>query len=92
MPSCFELDPREADAFVCGMPLRQELVYRLAIRRACARCRGDRRFKKRTHELLFEFRKDLRAVLKEAAKLEAKLVAAVAGRQPRRRRPLARGK
>jgi hypothetical protein len=31
----FELDPEEADAFVCGMPPRQELVYRLAL---CGLC------------------------------------------------------
>ena len=77
----FELDPREADAFVRGMPLRQELVYRLAIRGLSARCRGDRRFMKRIDELLFEFRKDdLPAVLKEAAKLEAELASSVARR------------
>lgn len=63
-----------------GMPLRQELVYRLAIRGACVRCRGDRQFKQRTDALVEQFRKDLPAVLKEAAKLEAELVAAVVGR------------
>jgi hypothetical protein len=76
----FELDPHEADAFVRGMPPRQELVYRLAVRGLSARCRGDRRFIKRIDQLMFEFRKDLPAVLREARKLEGELAASAASR------------
>jgi hypothetical protein len=76
MPS-FELDPREAARFVRGMPPRQELVYRLAIRGLCERCRGDRAFTKRTDVLIELFRKELPAVLAGAAKLSEELAAAV---------------
>jgi hypothetical protein len=76
----FELDPREADAFVRGMPPRQELVYRLAVRGLCQRCRGDRQFRRRTDELLSRFLDDLPAVMKEAAALEAELAGSVAAR------------
>jgi hypothetical protein len=71
----FELDPREADAFVRGMEPRQELIYRLAVRGLCPRCRGDRQFRARTEELVFEFRKDIGAVLREADALAAELTA-----------------
>ena len=73
----FELDPREADAFVRGMAPRQELVYRLAIRGMCARCRGDRQFTQRTDALIEQFRKELPAVLREANKLGEELTTAV---------------
>jgi hypothetical protein len=76
----FELDPREANAFVRGMPARQELVYRLAIRGLCARCRGDRAFTRRTDELIAQFSKDLAVVITEANRLGEELMAAVAGR------------
>jgi hypothetical protein len=79
MPS-FELDPRKAERFVRGMPSRQELVYRLAIRGLCERCRGDRAFTKRTDVLIEQFRKDLPVVLREANKLGEELTASVAGR------------
>jgi hypothetical protein len=65
----FELDPREADAFVRGLDARQELVYRLAIRGICPRCRGDRAFSRRIDELTSQFRIDMAAVLKDAAAL-----------------------
>jgi hypothetical protein len=42
--------------------------------------RGDRAFRQRTGALVEQFRKELPAVLKEAAKLEEKPTAAVAGR------------
>jgi hypothetical protein len=76
----FELDPREADAFVRGMPPRQELVYRIAVRGLSERCRGDRQFRRRTDELMARFLDDLPAVMKEAAALEAELAASVAAR------------
>jgi hypothetical protein len=76
----FELHPEEANRFVRGMPPRQELVYRLAIRGLCERCRGDRYFRQRTDALLEKFKKDLPAVLQEAAKLGEELTASVAGR------------
>jgi hypothetical protein len=76
----FELDPHEAERFVRGMPLRQELVYRLAIRGLSARCCGERLFKAHTEALVEQSRKDLRAVLREASKLEEELAASVAGR------------
>jgi hypothetical protein len=79
MPS-FELDPREAARFVRGMPPRQELVYRLAIRGLGERCRGDRAFTKRTDLLIEQFRKDLPTVLKEANKLGEELAASATGR------------
>jgi len=65
----FELDPREADRFVRGLDARQELVYRLAIKGICPRCRGDREFNKRTDALTALFRIDMAAVLKDAAAL-----------------------
>jgi len=75
--SQIDLDPREIDAFVCGMSPRQELVHRLAVRDVCDRCRGDRLFMKRTDALIFEFRKNLSAVLREANQLSAELMASV---------------
>jgi hypothetical protein len=75
----FELDPREAEDFIRPLPARQQLVYRLAVRGLCRRCRSDRRFTRRTDALIEQFRKDLSAVLKEADKLSAELVASVAG-------------
>jgi hypothetical protein len=76
----FELDPREVEDFIRPMPARQQLVYRLAVRGLCPRCRGDRVFTKRTDALIEQFRKDLPAVLKEANKLGEELTAAVAAR------------
>jgi len=76
----FELDPHEADRFVRGLDARQELVYRLAIRGICPRCRGDRAFSRRTDELTTKFRIDLDAVLKDAAALGDWLEAKAAAR------------
>jgi hypothetical protein len=76
----FELDPRELENFVRPLPARQQLVYRLAVRGLCERCRGDRVFRQRTDALVEQFRKELPAVLKEAAKLGEELAASVAGR------------
>jgi hypothetical protein len=76
----FELDPREVEEFVRPLPARQQLVYRLAVRGLCARCRGDRQFQQRTDALVERFRKDLPAVLKEGDKLSDELTASVAGR------------
>jgi hypothetical protein len=76
----FELDPSEADAFVRGLDARQELVYRLAIRGICPRCRGDRAFNRRTDALAALFRCDKAAVLKDAAALGDWLEAKAAAR------------
>jgi hypothetical protein len=76
----FELHPEEANRFVRGMPPRQELVYRLAIRGLCERCRGDRTFRQRTDALIEQFRKDLPTVLREAKKLGEELAASATGR------------
>jgi hypothetical protein len=76
----FELDPREVENFIRPLPARQQLVYRLAIRGLCPRCRGDRVFRQRTDALVERFRKDLPALLKEADKLSAELTASVSGR------------
>jgi len=82
----FELDPREADAFVRGMPSSAEWsrdsssVYRLAVRGICAQCRGDRQFRERTDALVSRFRKELPAILCEARQLEAELLASVEAR------------
>ncbi len=73
----FELDPREVENFIWPLPARQQLVYRLAVRGLCQRCRGDRVFRQRTDSLIEQYRKDLPAVLAEAAKLGEELVAAV---------------
>ena len=67
--SQFELDPREVAAFIRPLPARQQLVYRLALRVMCPRCRGDRQFKAHTDALAEQFRNDLPAALKEAYKL-----------------------
>jgi hypothetical protein len=79
MPS-LDLDPGEVRVLLRGLPPRQELVYRLAVRGLCPRCRGDRVFRQRTDDLVERFRKDLPAVLKEADKLSAELTASVSGR------------
>jgi hypothetical protein len=63
----FELDPREVEAFIRPLPARQQLVYRLALRVICPRCRGDRQA--HTDALAEQFRNDLPAALKEAYKL-----------------------
>jgi hypothetical protein len=76
----FELHPREVEDFIRPLPARQQLVYRLAIRGLCPRCRGDRVFRQRTDALVEKFRKDLPAVLKEADKLSAELTASVSAR------------
>jgi hypothetical protein len=76
----FELDPREVEDFIRPLPARQQLVYRLAVRGLCPRCRGDRVFRQRTDALVEQYREDLPVVLKEAAKLEEELAASVAGR------------
>jgi hypothetical protein len=72
----FELDPREAEEFVRPLPARQQLVYRIAIRGICARCRGDRTFRTRTEALIDKFKTELPAILAEAAKLGDELKAA----------------
>lgn len=79
MPS-FELDPREVEEFIHPLPVRQQLVYRLAVRGLSARCRGDQQFRQRTDALAEQFRKDLPAVLGEANKLAEQLTASVAAR------------
>jgi hypothetical protein len=76
----FELDPREVEEFVRPLPARQQLIYRLAVRGLCARCRGDRVFTARTDALIEQFRKDLPAALREARKLGEELAASAAGR------------
>jgi len=76
----FELDPREVEEFIRPLPARQQLVYRLAVRGLCERCRGDRQFGQRTDALAKQFRKELPAVLTEADKLSAELTASVSGR------------
>jgi hypothetical protein len=45
-------DPREVEAFIRPLPARQQFVYCLAVRGLCARCRGDRVFRKRTDALV----------------------------------------
>ena len=75
-----ELDPGEVTVLLRGLPPRQELVYRLAIRGLSERCRGDRQFRHRTDALAEQFRKELPAVLREAEKLSAELTASVQGR------------
>ena len=66
-------DPREIDAFVAKLDPRRELVYRIAVRDLCDRCRCDRRFKQRTEELMQRFKGELSSVLIEAGKLTADL-------------------
>jgi hypothetical protein len=75
----FALDPRVVDSVVRRLDPRRELVYRLAVRSLCVRCRGDRQFKARTDALVEQYRNELPAVLAEAKKLSEDLVAAVAG-------------
>jgi len=66
-------NPREIDAFVAKLEPRRELVYRLAIRGLCDRCRCDRKFRQRTEELMQRFNSELTAVLAEAGTLAADL-------------------
>ena len=74
MPS-LDLDPGEITVLMRGLPLRQELVYRFAVRRLSARCRGDRQFRQRTEELTTRFRAELPAIMREADELVAELAA-----------------
>ena len=74
MPSSFTLDPREVDGYLAGLPPRRELVYRLAIRGLCSRCRDNRRFEGRTEELMQRFAAELREALAESALLEWELM------------------
>jgi hypothetical protein len=67
------LDPREVDALVAELDARQELVYRLAIRGLCDRCRRDHAFERRTEELMLGFARELDAVLAEAGRLASEL-------------------
>lgn len=76
----FEIEPREVEYFVCTLPPREELIYRLAVRALSARCRGDRQFRQRTETLVLQFGQDLPAVLVEADKLSAELAASVSRR------------
>jgi len=75
-----DLDPGEVTVLLRGLPPRQELVYRLAIRGLSERCGGDQRFRQRTDALVEQFRKELPAVLREAAKLGEEMTTSVAGR------------
>ena len=50
-----------------------ELVYRIAVRDLCDRCRCDRKFKQQTDELMQRFKSELSAVLTEATRLAADL-------------------
>jgi len=74
MPT-LDLDPGEVTVLLRGLPPRQELSYRLAIRGLSARCRTDRQFRQRTDALVEQFRKDLPAILIEANKLGEELTA-----------------
>jgi len=73
MKSGLTFNPHEIDAFVARLDPRRELVYRIAIRDLCDRCRCDRKFKQRTEDLMQRFRGELSAVLAEASKLTADL-------------------
>ena len=66
-------NPREIDAFVAKLDPRRELVYRIALRDLCDRCRCDRKFRQRTEELMQRFNSELTAVLAESGKLAADL-------------------
>jgi hypothetical protein len=79
MPA-LELDPNEVTVLMRGLAPRRELIYRVAIRGVSERCRGDRQFRQRTDELTAKFKAELPAILAEAAKLEADLMASVAAR------------
>ena len=74
MPS-LDIDPGEIAVLLRGLPPRQELVYRLAVRRLSARCRGDRQFRQRIEELTTRFRVELPAIMREADELVAELAA-----------------
>jgi hypothetical protein len=73
MKSRFTLDPREVNEYVAKLDPRRELVYRLALRGLCDRCRSDDAFTQRTDELTLRFKDDLGAVLSEAARLSRDL-------------------
>ena len=71
MTFAFTFDPREIDAYLAQLDPRRELVYRIAIRDLCDRCRCDRKFRQRTEELMQHFNGELSAVLADAGKLAA---------------------
>jgi hypothetical protein len=68
------LDPRAIDALLAELNPRQELVYRLAMRGLCGRCRSDDRFTARTEALILGFGRELRSVLSEAGQLSRALM------------------
>jgi hypothetical protein len=79
MPT-LDLDPGEITVLLRGLPPRQELIYRLAVRRLSVRCRSDRQFRERTDELTAKFNAELPAITIEAAKLADELSAAARAR------------
>jgi hypothetical protein len=70
-----ELDPGEVTVLMRGLAPRQELVYRLAVRRLSTRCRGDRQFRRHTEDLTTRFKSYLAAILVEVTALSDALVA-----------------
>jgi hypothetical protein len=66
-------DPREIDAYVAKLDPRRELVYRLAMRGLCDRCRSDRRFTARTDEIMQRFNNEVNAVMADANRLAFEL-------------------
>ena len=69
----FTLNPREVEQYVTTLDPRRELVYRLAFRDLCDRCRGDPPFKERTEALMRRFSGELGALLAEAGELPREL-------------------
>jgi hypothetical protein len=71
----YELDPGEVLKLTANLPPRDRLAYLLAARGLCPRCRGDRIYRAAVDDLTGAHRKDLPAILREAEKTAAQLMA-----------------
>jgi hypothetical protein len=71
----YELNPAEVLALTAALPERTRLAHLLAARGLCPRCRGDRAFRRAVDDLTEAHRKDLPAILREAKKTAAQLMA-----------------
>jgi hypothetical protein len=71
----YELDPAEVLRLTEALPPRDRLAYLLSARGLCPRCRGDRAFRRAVDDLTEAHRKGLPAILREAKKIAAQLMA-----------------
>jgi hypothetical protein len=71
----YRLNPAAVLALTADLPPKPSLAYLLAARGLRPRCRGDRAFRRAVDDLTEAHRKDLPAILREAKKTAAQLMA-----------------